>query len=50
MRNLFIAFLLVILSACTYSITMTHSSGGPTDIDENQKADADIKAEVPTPI
>lgn len=39
-----------ILNGCTYSINMIHSSGTATDlIDENQKADADIKPNLNIP-
>jgi hypothetical protein len=39
-----------ILSSCTYSVNLIHSNGQATDlIDENQKADADIKPNLTIP-
>ena len=38
------------LSGCTYSVTLAHTEGQATDlIDENQKADADIKPNLNIP-
>ena len=50
-----IALILIIslcfyLSGCTYSINLAHTQGTATDlIDENQKADADIKPNLTIP-
>lgn len=45
-----IIVLCYLLSGCTYSITMAHTEGQATDlIDENQKADADIKPNLTIP-
>lgn len=42
--------LYLLLSGCTYSINMIHSQGSATDlIDENQKADADIRPNITVP-
>ena len=39
-----------ILNGCTYSINLAHTEGQATDlIDENQRADADIKPNVTIP-
>lgn len=44
---LIITYFCLILNGCTYSINMIHSEGTATDlIDENQRADADIKPNV----
>ncbi len=38
------------LNSCTYSITMVHTEGVATDVvDETQRADPDIKADVSIP-
>ncbi len=40
----------LILNSCTYSINLAHTEGTATDlIDENQKADADIKPNLNIP-
>jgi hypothetical protein len=50
-----IALILIItlcfmLNGCTYSVTLAHTNGTATDlIDENQKADADIKPNLTVP-
>lgn len=42
--------LCVILNGCTYSITMAHTEGQATDlIDEVQRTDADVKADLSIP-
>lgn len=54
MKDLIIYLLLItiialcfLLNGCTYSINMAHTSGSATDlIDENQKADADVRPNV----
>lgn len=39
------------LSSCTYSINMVHTQGIADDVvDENQKADADIKPNLNIPL
>ncbi len=39
-----------LLSGCTYSVTLAHTEGQATDlIDENQKADADVKPNLNIP-
>lgn len=50
-----IAMILIIslcffLSGCTYSVTLAHTNGSATDlIDENQKAQADVKPSLTIP-
>jgi len=40
----------LIFSSCTYSINLAHTQGSASDlIDENQKADADIKPNLSIP-
>ena len=40
----------LILSGCTYSITMAHTEGHANDlIDEHHRADADIKPNISIP-
>jgi hypothetical protein len=39
----------LILSGCTYSINMIHSNRAKDIIDENQRADADIKPNLNLP-
>lgn len=42
--------LLTLLCACTYSINMVHTQGSASDVvDENQKADADVDANLSIP-
>lgn len=49
-KRLFILSLLG-LSSCTYSINMVHTQGIADDVvDENQKADADIKPNLNIPV
>lgn len=47
-KEIIIIFLMLIMtSSCTYSINMVHTQGSADDIvDENQKADADVKPNV----
>lgn len=50
MQILIISWFCLILNSCTYSINMIHSEGAATDlIDENQKADADVKPNLNLP-
>ncbi len=51
MKKILIIFaILGICTGCTYSINMIHSEGNASDmIDENQKADADIKPNIQLP-
>lgn len=45
---LLIFSVLMLLNSCTYSINMIHSEGSGSDVvDENQRADADIKPSIP---
>lgn len=38
------------LSGCTYSVTLAHTEGTATDlIDETQRADPDVKADLSIP-
>ncbi len=49
MLKIAIAFLFL-LSSCTYSVNLIHSEGTATDlIDENQRADADVKPNIQLP-
>lgn len=42
--------LLFILTGCTYSINMVHTQGEASDVvDENQRADADVKPNLTIP-
>ena len=47
----FIIFLVLLpLISCTYSINMVHTQGSASDVvDENQKADADLKSNLSLP-
>ncbi len=50
LNSLIILVILGTLSGCTYSINMVHTQGDAKDVvDENQKADADIKADLTIP-
>ena len=49
MKHLLMGFCLI-LNGCTYSINMVHTQGSATDVvDENQKADADVRPNITLP-
>jgi hypothetical protein len=49
--NIFLIACCLILNSCTYSVNLIHSEGQATDlIDENQKADADVRPNLNIPI
>ena len=46
----FVTALMLYCTSCTYSINMVHTSGQASDVvDETQRADPDVKADVSIP-
>ena len=51
LKILFITFLLMVLNACTYSITLTDTHGVSSDVvDEEQTSQADIRPRITIPL
>ena len=43
-------FLILLLQACTYSITMIHSEGSTDSLDENQTASPTVSQDIKVPV
>lgn len=49
MNYIYLVGIAILLTACTYSITMVHSRGSTDVVDENQAASPDISPTVSIP-